>query len=120
MSLNSNFAYANAYITSLPKCLRHLNVNMQKIEAVIPDSPIPKSLILLQSFLYHNTEYGNTIHLELSEQFWFFHSPCPSVCTHLHVHMVHQVLLVLPPWHMVYPSFYSTAVALSKTPLKIL
>lgn len=101
-SLNSNFAYANAYIPALPKCLRHLKFNMQKTEAVIPDSPTLKSLILLQSFLYHNIDYGNTIHLELSQQFWLFHSPCPSVGMHMHVHTVHQVLAVLPPctWYI--------------------
>lgn len=50
MSLNSNFAYANAHFTSLPRCLRNLKLNVQKTELVIPESPT-----LLRSFLYHNT-----------------------------------------------------------------
>lgn len=119
MSLNSNFAYANAYMTSLPKYLSHLKLNMQKIEAVIPNSPpsqkpdSPPVFPVSQHRIWqHRLSRTKSAILILPFSLPKYAHAC--------VYMVHQVLSVLPPWHMVYPSFHSIAVALSKTPLKIL
>lgn len=120
MSLNSNSAYATAYLTSLPRCLRHLKLNMQKTEVVIPNSPAPKSLILLQSLLHHNTVHGRNRSSRTKLAILILPFSLPSVCMHMHAHMIHHVLSALPPWHMLYPSFHSTATTLFKTTLRAL